>query len=624
MPTVMFPASPARDASTGEPLLTIWGQAGRVVQRGTEIDMTLVDANGLPMSQPIYVTDGGFLPTFGVVEGLTQVDFVSGDVRMPVWSPAGLEASAAQSAAAAAASADAAEDIIDRANGGEFVGPMGPVGPEGAAGPAGPEAVPTMDAVTSYITTDTVVRKALDAGYARRGAASHAHLGGAEMLAAQRDFRSGSLTLAVASDSTGNDVNDWILVWLRLHAATLPTTMRVSSITWDPATLAYATPRVIQAGVEAPGSGGTVLDDAFTRARAQISGSAADNGPTWAGASSTWSTDGTVATCASGSIGYNVVDKSSAIRVDMTLVTAQTVASSWRVFVGANTVGGPAASGLWASVAISATGIVSISGWKTVSNVSTVIIPSMDAATIGLTNNTATPQNLTLDLAISGATLTLTTTVGSKITTRTATLSTAEEAGLNAYSGLLGFGTRGALAARRVQMMTNVVPAVIESIFVLNGAVAGTTLDYQQQRLTALYSADHIDAMIISGGHNYDLQTPAQFITAVRAFIDAYKALHPESRIIISSQNPQTTPRTTAQITAHAARQRALRLLAKELEADYVPAYETFTAQPDGGLSWVSDGVHPTTPPANTVTTGFGATSWAQAWQDIIRSRWMR
>lgn len=109
MPTVMYPAYPVFDPATGEPLLTIRGEAGRVVQRGTETDVTLVDSNGLSMSQPLYVTDSGFLPTFGVVEGLTQVDFLSGSIRMPITSPTGLEAAAAESAADADASRIAAE-----------------------------------------------------------------------------------------------------------------------------------------------------------------------------------------------------------------------------------------------------------------------------------------------------------------------------------------------------------------------------------------------------------------------------------------------------------------------------------------------------------------------------------
>lgn len=109
MPTVIFPAIPVRDTN-GEPLIVLRGQLGTIVQRGTDTPLTLVDVNGLPMSQPLYVTELGFLPTFGVVEGLTQADFVSGGIRMPIWSPTGLEASAAASEAGALAAQVAAEE----------------------------------------------------------------------------------------------------------------------------------------------------------------------------------------------------------------------------------------------------------------------------------------------------------------------------------------------------------------------------------------------------------------------------------------------------------------------------------------------------------------------------------
>lgn len=109
MPTVMYPAIAVYDPATGAPLVELRGEQGRIYLRGTEVEATLVDAQGAPIPQPLYVNDNGFLPVFGVVEGVTLVDFVSGFIRMPIWSPAGLEAAAAISAEAALASQDAAE-----------------------------------------------------------------------------------------------------------------------------------------------------------------------------------------------------------------------------------------------------------------------------------------------------------------------------------------------------------------------------------------------------------------------------------------------------------------------------------------------------------------------------------
>lgn len=115
MATVWYDFWPVADRETGLPLVGVRGLSGRIVARGTTTDLTLVDANGLPVPQPVTVTNDGFLPGFGVVEGAVEADWVSGSIRIPIWSPKGLRDDAAASAASAAVAAAAAESAADLA-----------------------------------------------------------------------------------------------------------------------------------------------------------------------------------------------------------------------------------------------------------------------------------------------------------------------------------------------------------------------------------------------------------------------------------------------------------------------------------------------------------------------------
>lgn len=115
MATVWYDYWPVADRETGLPMVGVRGLSGRIVARGTTTDLTLVDANGLPIPQPVTVTDDGFLPGFGVVEGAVEADWLSGSIRIPIWAPKGLRDDAAASAASAAAAAAAAESAADLA-----------------------------------------------------------------------------------------------------------------------------------------------------------------------------------------------------------------------------------------------------------------------------------------------------------------------------------------------------------------------------------------------------------------------------------------------------------------------------------------------------------------------------
>jgi lysophospholipase L1-like esterase len=173
-----------------------------------------------------------------------------------------------------------------------------------------------------------------------------------------------------------------------------------------------------------------------------------------------------------------------------------------------------------------------------------------------------------------------------------------------------------------VTIATPFTPGAYTGLEVWNAAVGGTTLTHQKDRLATMYPAGTaFDWLLVTGGHNNGTQEPATFITEVDAFVTAFKAAHPETLIVVSSQNPQFAPATT--VTAHARRQAALRDYAMAKGYEYLPVFEAFTNQPDGGASLVNpaDGVHPTVATTTDVTTWCGNLLWAAVWLGAIKSR---
>lgn len=75
-----------------------------------------------------------------------------------------------------------------------------------------------------------VVLDQLDERFGLAGVDGHSAI---EVLRALRGFGSGDATVAVVSDSTSNDPNDWVRVWVRKWSATLPASLRVEYTDWD-------------------------------------------------------------------------------------------------------------------------------------------------------------------------------------------------------------------------------------------------------------------------------------------------------------------------------------------------------------------------------------------------------
>jgi hypothetical protein len=143
--------------------------------------------------------------------------------------------------------------------------------------------------------------------------------------------------------------------------------------------------------------------------------------------------------------------------------------------------------------------------------------------------------------------------------------------------------------------------AAAPTLTVYNGARSGVTAEYQLDRIAGLYpSSATIDVLFVCHGHNYYTPThytPAEFHAALDEFINAYRAAHPESGVVICSQNPQYPPSPTAFIAANRARNSSLRQYAERRGYAYLPIGEFYAGQADGGRSWVdpTDGAHPLT-----------------------------
>ncbi|WP_104117864.1 SGNH/GDSL hydrolase family protein [Arthrobacter sp. B1805] len=395
---------------------------------------------------------------------------------------------------------------------------------------------------------------------------------------------------------------------------------------WSTSTNAYAAPTVVKSGTTTPSVGGTVLTDNFNRVAAELVGSTTSGGQVWAGATGGWSSDGTVTTANSGisSLGFHCGTKSITSTAQYNIVTTSPAASSQaRLAVGttqANFAGG--GSYVWAQLLLSTAGALSVSVWKRISGTPQTELISKTPVT-GVTSNTATIQPITLKLDIAIQAVTLTMTVNGANQVLTTSVTEADTGILGTFSGVaMPANASGSFKLDNITMATRFTAGTYTGLEIWNAAVGGTGLSYQKDRLATMYpTATKFDWLLVSGGHNFGTQTPEAFIADVDAFITAFRAAHPETLIVVSSQNPQLAPATT--ITAHARRQAALRDYAMGKGFEYLPVFEAFTNQPDGGASLVNpaDSIHPTVSTTTDITTWCGNLLWTAVWLNVIASR---
>ena len=74
------------------PLRVVYDDQGRIadiidnsISAGASV--VKVDFEWAGQKSWVTITDDGFLPGFGVVEGAVEADWLSGSIRIPIWSP---------------------------------------------------------------------------------------------------------------------------------------------------------------------------------------------------------------------------------------------------------------------------------------------------------------------------------------------------------------------------------------------------------------------------------------------------------------------------------------------------------------------------------------------------------
>ena len=411
------------------------------------------------------------------------------------------------------------------------------------------------------------------------------HGGGAQRFVALADMKAPTLRIAAAGDSTGDELTEWLWRGVARWVTDYPDIAAAGYYGYGDSG-PYTGPTDIQ--TSAGGFWKQYYRDEFNRT-GEIVGSTPDVGLVYGGTAGQWSGDGTRAVSSGGS-GAVAQDAdytapggrrrvSAYVDID---TTAGAQEKMFSLFLGQTT-----NNRVQLRLSVSTSGTQAWIINKIVAGTSTLL------ATGSGSPLTASAQNdnvlVRLDMQVDG---TVTATVGSS--TVTGTLSGGD------IDAIVGGGARvwfqtgvnaasSGIAIRRIEAEKFVVST--RTLTFYNGSRAGSVAQYAIDRLEALYPQP-VDLLLVSYGHNYGSETPSAFIAAIDALVTAFRANHPDAGIVLCSQNPEFSP--AGNIAAHLARNAALRGYAARHGYGYLPVYELYASQTDGGQSWVqSDGIHP-------------------------------
>lgn len=460
-----------------------------------------------------------------------------------------------------------------------------------------------------------------------------------ELLASLADTQKGSVTIAVASDSTANDPTDWVRIWSQIYGPLLtdPSLRREYKV-WNDTTQAWNASIVDQAGVAVPGSGGTIVADSFSRT-GELVGSVPNTGPAWLGKAGTWSADGNYAKqtgSTTGVLAVNCVDgfgspiRNVSISAYFSLVTAASAAAQQMRLQVASPIMTSDSSGLtggvYVTLAVSASGAVTGGLYKLINGTNTQL--ALFGTIPGIVAASSTAQKLTLSVALNND-LTCSATIqldGQAAATITGAITESDWAWLGGYSGLVAstLASPGySVDSINISSPTNPVPPQ-PGLFIANGAVPGSTILYQKTRIATMWPTKP-DILLISTGHNDVKFSPTDFLANIDSFLAACSAQWGSlPKILISSQNREKDPSVNKDF--HARRQAAFRQYAMSKGYQYLPEYELSLTLADSTIT--ADGVHPTTPAAWPLTAGdttvYGSVEWAKLMQNFVTSRMFR
>lgn len=209
---------------------------------------------------------------------------------------------------------------------------------------------------------------------------------------------------------------------------------------------------------------------------------------------------------------------------------------------------------------------------------------------------------------------------------------TADEAAMLAQAEFITYGsnsTTGTIDTISVDVDGISTFGPFKILRLYNGSVSGTTLDYQTSdanasRRTVLLSVEP-EVVFLSGGHNYDSDTPSVFLGKVLAAVnEILDNTTVDPGFILTSQNPEFVGlKDAAQVAAHDARQRAIRRYARAAGWGYIPAFEVFASRHDGGASLIDpDGIHPNYGTSVTLAQGNGSMLWADALVQYLAAKY--
>lgn len=197
------------------------------------------------------------------------------------------------------------------------------------------------------------------------------------------------------------------------------------------------------------------------------------------------------------------------------------------------------------------------------------------------------------DFMISIVGTTLTGTVNG--VTKTATLSAGEVTDLYSNTEIFLRSQVQNTTFDLLRVTTPLTTSKEKQVSVYNGGAAGQTAEYQRTKIQEMYPV-RPDLLFINHGHNYSEAngwTTQEMIDSITAFVDELNELYPGDNpipVAITSQNPQFG---TGRESEHLLKIKALKALAMQKNWGYIPTFEVFAQQPDGGASLMNDEVHP-------------------------------
>jgi hypothetical protein len=410
-------------------------------------------------------------------------------------------------------------------------------------------------------------------------------VGGAEAFVAKDDIRASGAVLAIAGDSTSDELTEWFWRGLTMWAADRP------SVTVN-GFYGYGDAGPYQTSTIQTGAGGywpaPYYDDTFTRT-GDVFGSTPEVGSVYGGGAGGWTADGAkaVATGTGNSADQiaGLSDPGGRRRVTLEVEFDTTPGASTQKALSIS-LGASAANRVELFYAVSTGGVQSWALSKVVAGVKTTIGTGVGSP---LTASTVNTVDFSIELNPDG---TCTGNIGAS--TVTGSLSAAEadaiiDAGFRTIFQTLGADSGGEIAILRAYAQKWIDETRTVSVY--NGSKSGMTAQWQLDRLAGLYPVA-TDVLLINHGHNYGAGTVAAYLASIDALCTAFRAAHPEAGIVLCSQNPRFSP--AGQITEHLNRNAALRRYAAANGYGYFPVAEFYTALSDQGRSLIqTDGVHP-------------------------------